>query len=251
MTIQEIYNIYNNQQLVLSLSNNNDVLITGDCFDTQSKFYRRSKVRLGVDFHYVGYISNNVFVRLNDINNAPSNSILIFRTYRGIKKSDYALYVFTGEYKMLEHYKKQVSYKRIMNQSNKQMTLNSITKPIPDKTLDICAYVCPDRTYYASYKNNGLKSGLYHSQLYSNDMAYNYLGYYAGVIIGLKMAKKYADRINLVRISADTNMQGIYRFPLKEWTPVNPYMVDYTNRVLALKHDLELLGVSIQWMKNS
>lgn len=250
MLLQDVFNQFQDNQLILSLSNNNDVLITSDCFNTQSKFYRRSKVRLGVDFHYVGYISNNVFVRLNDINNAPSGSVLIFRTYRGNNKSDYALYIFS-EYKMLEHYKKQLSYKRIMNQSDKQLTMNSITKPIPDNVLDVCSYVCPDKTYYVSYKNHSLKSGLYYSPLYTNDMAYNYLGYYAGVIIGLQVAKKYADRINLVRISADTNMKGIYKFPLKEWKPVNPYMIDYTNRVLKLKHDLELLGVSIQWMCNS
>lgn len=250
MTIQEIHKNYNNFQIILSFSNNNDVLITDDCFNTQSKFYRRSKVRLGVDFIYTGYINNNVFVRLNAINNTPNNSILVFRTYRGNNKSDYVLYVFMGEYKMLEHYKKQVSYKRVMAQTCKQMTLNSITKPMPDKVLDICPHIYKNKTYFVSYRSNGLKSGLYYSPLYNNTMPDDYLGYYAGVLVGLTMAKKYSTKINMVRIyhPDDYMTKGLYMFPLKKWKPRNSYMIDYLNKVNQLKHDLELLNISVQWI---
>ena len=50
MLLQEVYQSYCNHQVVLSLSNNNDVLITEDSFNPESKFFRTSKVRLGVDF---------------------------------------------------------------------------------------------------------------------------------------------------------------------------------------------------------
>lgn len=251
MTLQEVFNNYNQYQVVLTFSNNNDVLITDDCFNTQSKFYRRSKIRLGVDFDYVGYIHNDIFVRYNDITIAPNDSALVFRTYRGNNQADYMLYVFTGEYKMLEHYKKQVSYKRVMAQTCKQMTLNSITEPISDKVLDICPHIYKNKTYFVSYRNNGLKAGIHYSQLYNNTLPRDFYGYYLAVLVGLTVAKRYAGRITQVRVfhPDDPMTEGIYKFPLKKWKAKNPYMADYTNKVETLKQELQQLGISICWMK--
>lgn len=251
MLLQEVFNQYSQYQVVLTFSNNNDVLITDDCFNTQSKFYRRSKVRLGVDFDYVGYVHNNIFVRIQDINNAPSDSALVFRTYRGKNMADYMLYVFMGEFKTLEHYKKQVSYKRVMAQTCKQMTLNSITQPVPDKVLDICPHIYKNKTYFVSYRNNGLKAGIYHSPLYANTLPKDFYGYYLAVLVGLTVAKNYAGRITQVRVfHPDDNMtQGIYMFPLKKWRARNPYMIDYMNKIETLKSELQALGISICWMK--
>lgn len=251
MTLQEIFNNYSNYQVVLTFSSNNDVLITDDCFNTQSKFYRRSKVRLGVDFDYVGYVHNNIFVQISDVNNAPSDSALVFRTYRGKNMADYMLYVFMGEYKMLEHYKKRVSYKRVMAQTHEQATLNSITKPIPDKVLDICPHIQRDKTYFVSYRNNGLKAGIHNSPLYHNTLPEDFYGYYLGVLVGLTVAKNYADRITQVRVfhPDDKMTQGIYMFPLKKWKPRSPYMIDYVNKINILKSELQDLGISICWMK--
>lgn len=251
MTLQEVFNNYLNYQVVLTFSNNNDVLITEDCFNTQSKFYRRSKVRLGVDFVYVGYIHDDVFVQTPDINNSITDITLVFRTYRGKDKANYMLYVFMGEYKMLEHYKykKRDNYNRIMAQTYEQATLK--TQPIPDKVLDICPHIYKDKTYFVSYRNNGLKAGIHYSKLYNNDLPGDYYGYYLAVLVGLTVAKKYAGRITQVRVfhPDDKMCDGVYMFPLKKWKPRNPYMIDYVDKVNTLKSELQALGISICWMK--
>ena len=101
------------------------------------------------------------------------------------------------------------------------------------------------------YRNNGLKSGTYHSQMYENTMPHSYLGYLAGTLVGLNMAKKYADRINEVRVfhPDDEWAQGIYKFPLKQWKPKNNYTIDYVSKVDILKKELQDLGISICFMK--
>lgn len=250
MTLQEVFNSYANYQVVLSFSNNNEILITDDCFCSDSKFFRRSKIRLGVDFLMSGVVQGNAFIQTTDQTAASNSNVIIFRTYRGNKKSDYVLYIYKGEYKLLEHFKKKVSHKRIITQTSRQMTLNSITEPSLDKVLDICPHV-KNMDYWISYRNNGLKSGIYYSPLYKNDMPYSYLGYMAGVLIGLTIAKKYVGRINQVRIFHPDYewSKGIYMFPLKKWRPKNNYTQDYTNRIQQLKKELQDLGISICFME--
>lgn len=250
MTLQEVFNNHSQYQAVLSFSNNNEVLITDDCFCTDSKFFRRSKVRLGVDFVMSGVIQGDVFIHTTDSTTAGNSNAIIYRTYRGTGKSDYVLYIYKGEYKLLEHFKKTVSHKRIITQTSKQMTLNSITQPAPDKVLDICPHV-DNMDYWVSYRNNGLKSGVYYSPLYKNTMPYSYLGYMAGVLVGLSVAKKYAGRINQVRIfhPDDNWSRGVYMFPLKKWRPKNSYTQDYVYRIEQLKKELQVLGISICFMK--
>lgn len=117
MTLQEIRNINKEYQMVLSFSNNNDVVIEEEDFDPNSKFVRRSKIRLDMNFEEIQ----------ND------SGMMIFRTYRG--KNDYIVYL-AAEYKIVEAYRKKVSHSQTIKSSeNKQMTLKDIIKPNKDNVL--------------------------------------------------------------------------------------------------------------------
>ena len=179
MLLKDIYNHYSNYQMVLSFSNNDEVLITEDCFNPDSKFFRRSKVRLGVDFVISGYIHGNTLIHTNQISSNESD-VLIFRTYRGSSKNDYLLYLHK-DYKILESIRKKVSRKRVIKQTEHQMTMNEITKPIPDKTLLITPHMDGEE-YFISYKHDGFKHGTFNSDYYKNPFDQKYLGYYAAVL---------------------------------------------------------------------
>jgi hypothetical protein len=141
-----------------------------------------------------------------------------------------------------------VNHKRIISQTSEQHQVLE-GKPLPDNVLDICPHVDGDK-YFISYRCNGLKSGTYYSQMYENTEA-SYLGYYLGTLVGLITAKKYPNKINMVRIFVPDNeyAKGICMFPLKKWIPKNTYMKQYTNHVEVLKHELQELGISICFME--
>ncbi len=250
MLLQEVFNKHHNAQVVLSFSNNNEVLVTEDCFNVNSKFYRASRVRLGVDFVMSGVIQGETFLATTQTPELNHNEAIIYRTYRGPHKTDYVLYIFTGEYKLLEHFKRAVSYKRVMAQTDTQLTLNSITEPDHDKILHICPCI-DDMQYWVSFKNQDLANGVYHTKLYQNPFPYSYQGYFAGVILGLNIAKRYSDKINQVCIhhTNDEWARGVYMFPLKKWTPKNNCTREYVKNIEQLKKQLQVLGVSICFME--
>lgn len=247
MILQEVYNKYPNAQIVLSLTNNNDVLVTGDCFNPQSKFCRMSKIRLSVDFVLSGVFQNDSFVRTSEDKLYPG-AVLVYRTYREKKENDYVLYIYTGEYSYLHNIKKKINRKRIISQTSEQRQVLE-GKPLPNNVLDVCPHI-DGKKYYIEYRSNGLKSGTHYSQMYQNTEA-SYLGYYFGTLVGLVTAKKYPNKINMVRVFVpdDEYAKGVYMFPLKKWKPKNTYMKQYTNHVEVLKHELQELGISICFME--
>lgn len=247
MTLQEIYNKHQDHQIVLSFSNNNDVLITKDCFEQDSKFYRRSKIRLGMDFTLSAVIHKDEFITDTRI---TEGDVLIYRTFRGDNYNDYVVYVYTGEYKLLEHYKKRASYRRVIAQTDKQLTFNSITSPAPDKVLDICPHI-KGKHYFVAYRNNGLKRGIHYSNMYNNDKPYEYLGYMLGVLVGLHTAKKYAGNITEVRVFCPNKpyAKRVYMYPLGYWKSNNAYIQSYVDEVNKYKTELQELGISICFMK--
>ena len=119
MTLQEIRNINTEYQMVLSFSNNNAVVIISEDFDPNSKFMRRSKIRLGMDFEEIQ----------ND------DGLMIFRTYRGSGKCDYIVYL-SKEYRIIENYRRKTNHSQtIKDTDNKQLSLKDIIKPNKDNIL--------------------------------------------------------------------------------------------------------------------
>lgn len=123
MTLEEIRKLNSNYQMVLSFSNNNEVVIENEDFDPNSKFMRMSKIRLGMDFEKI----------------QDDKDLLIFRTYRGVGKTDYIVYL-AAEYKIVESYRKQRSHSQtIRDTAEKQLRLKDFIKPNKDNKLN--AYI--------------------------------------------------------------------------------------------------------------
>lgn len=120
MTLQEIRNINNEYQMVLSFSNNNAVVITSEDFDPNSKFMRRSKIRLGMDFE--------------EIEN--SEDLMIFRTYRGSGKADYLVYL-SKEYRIIESYRKVRTHSQTIKRTEKQMSFKDLIAPNKELICDL------------------------------------------------------------------------------------------------------------------
>lgn len=252
MKLQELFNSHKGCQVVLSFSNNNEVLITDESFNPKSKFVRRSKIRLEMDFCVSGVIKGETLIHVTEGALPKRYDVLIYRTYRGAGKTDYVVYVYTKEYKFLENIKRKVSHSRVVAQTDKHLTLNSITEPMPDKVLDICPHIDPkDNTYWVSYRHNDFKSWVYNSPTYESTYPHSYICYLSGVIIGLTIAKKYPDKITQVRVfhPDDTMAKGIYMFALRRWKPKNEYTIGYTNSVNMLKKELQDLGISVCFME--
>lgn len=259
MKLQEIFNQYSDHQVVLSLSNNNEVLVTEDSFNPNSKFARCSRVRLGVDFIMSGVVQGDVFIYTKDESAVLNSNAVIYRTNRGGSKNDYVLYIYKGEYKLLEHYKKITSCKSIIsnggfnsNIQGQQLTFNSNTKPDPDKVLDITPHL-DINGYYIIYKNpvfGECRSKTYIPRRYPK----SYYIYMEGVLCGLSISRRYADKINLIRIhwpeeETSPGVHFIYKIPLGHIPPWNSLTQDYLDKVNVLKKELQDKNVSICFMK--
>jgi hypothetical protein len=250
MILQEVYSTYRNYQMILSLSNNEDVLITEDCFNPDSKFFRSSKVRLGVDFVLSGYIHNDSIISTNNQTSINESDVIIFRTYRG--QNDYILYIYKGDYKVLQSIRKKISRRKVIKQTpveQHQITIQEMTKPLPNKVLDICPGISKN-TYWVDYKHQAFDTGKIRSGVYSHNMPHVYLGYYAAVLLGLTIAKKYPEQIHEVRISIphDYYSYGVGKFVTGDWTPNSAYIEDYVRRFNILKKELQELNMTIRFI---
>lgn len=259
MKLHEVFQQYNKYQVVLSLSNNNEVLVTEDSFDSNSKFTRRSRVRLGVDFSLSGVIQNGAFHSTTAITPGTNlNEAIIYRTHRQTG-NDYVLYIFLGEYKLLEHYKKIASRKSIIsnggfnsNIQGQQLTFNSTTSPDPDKVLDVTPHL-DSNGYYIVYKSpvfGECRSKTYIPRRYPK----SYYIYMEGVLCGLSISRRYADKINLIRIhwpeeETSPGVHFLYKIPLGHIPPWDNLTKDYLNKVNVLKKELQDKNVSICFMK--
>lgn len=112
MYLQNVFANNSNYQVVLSFSNNNQVLLTEECFKPNSKFMRRSRVRLGVEFYYC----------------SSEGDLDIYRTRRGHDKTDYVVYVNKGDYVLLCSFKSKHT-KYIKKTEEKQFSFKDMTAP--------------------------------------------------------------------------------------------------------------------------
>ena len=114
MKMQEMYFANSQYQVVLSFSNNEWVLLSAPCFEPNSEFIRRSKVRLEQDFYLV----------------ESTNERDTYRTYRGPKKCDYIAYVNKGEWMELKKYRETVSRGKTLHKSaDRQKSVKNDTPP--------------------------------------------------------------------------------------------------------------------------
>lgn len=248
MKLLDIYNQYPTKtQVYLKFSNNNDRLITPGDMDPNSKFVRASKRRLGEDFVFDGVIQGDVIIHGTSaqFQSTKCDGHLYRTVTKG--KTDYFLFIITNdEYKFLESLKKK-SYKIVRQNSNRQLTLNSITEPNKDREISLVGTYDNGEYYFM------MKSPLFSVPIYeSTHIPYNqrdYVGQYLGVIYGLKTALKYAaGKIDVVKIYRESNLKysdGVYKLPLKKWKPFNTECQSYANEMIRLKEELAKVGISV------
>lgn len=256
MRLQEVFNKHNTCQVVLSFTTNSEVLITAEDFEPNSKFRRMSRVRLSVDFELSGVIKDGVFIRntgyeLSDNHN--ETAAYVYRTYRGHDKNDYVLYVYQGEYKLIEHYKKAVSHKKVLD-STKERVIKEPKydiPPAPDKVLCIYPHIiCDknDKAYYISFKHDDFKTDYVTKQYpYSfNDVN----AYLKATVTGLSIATKYIDRVTRIEIHIPHNdyAKGIYMLPTGKWKAHQSNTKGYVNTMLEMRRYFQRHGISICFM---
>lgn len=254
MKLQDVFNNHQSCQVVLSLTNNNEVFITSEDFNPNSKFYRMSKVRLSVDFELSGIIQDGVFIRTTDYALAINSNAIIYRTYRGKKKNDYVLYIYQGEYKLIEHYKKCVSYKKLIESTKDRVVAEPKynTPPTPDKVLRICPHITTnngDKSYYVSFKHNDFPCE-YLTKQYT--YSYNDVNaYLKATVFGLTVAKKYVDRISKIEVYHPDNeySKGVYMFATGNWRAKRSMSKIYVNTIHMLKREFQEYGISICFME--
>lgn len=190
MTLKEIVTENPSLQYVLSFSNNNHIFLHSEDFDVNSKFMRRSKVRLGVDFSLVGFVHDNGI-----LDSTPDEECsMIYKTNRPDAKNDYVLYVNPNPEVLVNHVK-SVKHSRVAEY--RQQTINSITEPDKDRVLHIYPGL-----ESITFKGNVLSMDYTsHIQVSSS----RYYGMWESIIIGLKTASKYRDRFSEVNIHLDKN----------------------------------------------
>lgn len=253
MKLQNVFTQYPlTSQVVLKFSNNNDRLIVPSDMDVNSKFIRSSKRRLGEDFVFDGIIQGDVVV--HGTNAQLGNETCDGHVYRThVKdKCDYFLFVITNEkYVLLENLRKK-SYSSLRTNSNRQLTLNSITKPNADREMSICGGY-DDGFYYFSATSPLFKdNATYQSMAVEYHTNHEYIGQYLGVCFGLKTALVHADKLDKVKVYSDKSLRyadGVYKLPLGNWRPFNQECQSYIDTITALKEELAKKGVSICFMK--
>lgn len=147
-------------QMVLHYGSDNPVVITNDDLDPNSKFFRRSRIRLGMDFTEID----------------AEKGITVFRTYRP-NGNDYLLYI-AENYDIVLAYKKRKSYKYNIERTSKQMTIKNLTKPNKECIMDArFSYDSNNRVGFVLHSDNFREeyNGVYHSHLtdlYAKDIKY-------------------------------------------------------------------------------
>lgn len=251
MNLEVLFKNHKDQQVVLSLSNNNDVVITSECFNPDSKFYRMSRVRLAQDYVFVGYYQDNHLVLCQNECDADNTKTLLYRTYRGTGKNDYLVFIH-NDYQVICNTRKHQDYSSIIKSTkDKQLSIKDFTKPIPDRVLDFTMKVNHDDTW--RYRI------IYRSPLFTtkekmhvgdwNKCDSSWRAYHYAVLSGLKTAKLYMDKIDVVRIFIENDCpKSVYKIAMNEWTPRYDDQLSYWNMFNELKDIMSDNKITIEFV---
>ncbi len=157
MKMQEMYELNSRFQVVLSFSNNEWVLLSAACFEDNSEFIRRSRVRLEQDFYLV----------------ESTDERSVYRTYRGAGLCDYVAYVNKGDYMVLEHFRKHMERSKTLRKTaDRQKSVKNDTPPNKRPVIYATPYVVSDEEILIRMTYNSER--LYEERIFRNDK------YYAG-----------------------------------------------------------------------
>lgn len=156
MKLQELYELNSRYQVVLSFSNNEWVLLCSECFEENSEFIRRSRIRLMQEFQLV----------------ESTDEHSIYRTYRGPGLCDYVAYVNKGEYMVLEHFRKHMNRTKTLRKTADRQYVKNDTPPNKRPVIYATPYVVSEEEILIRMTYNSQR--LYEERIFRNDK------YYAG-----------------------------------------------------------------------
>ena len=228
MTLEEIRKLNNEYQMVLSFSNNNEVVIEKEDFDPNSKFMRRSKIRLGMDFEKI----------------QDDKDLMIFRTFRERGKTDYIVYL-AAEYKIVESYRRHTSHSQtIKDTAEKQLRLNDFIKPNKDNKLN--AYI--NINNYVFNWNIKHPDKTWKSCDYTMADRYpQWLSSYMAIIKMLEVLsrKDQCEHYKSIIIHLDNKDRTIMYLATGKYTAKNYYTKLYVNQIEQYRKELQNNHVSL------
>lgn len=189
--------------IVLSYGSDNDVVLHIEDLDMNSKFMRRSRIRLGVD--------------LVPVEIADDTETEIYRTYRD-RGHDYFVYIYKGDYKAFSGvYRKRVSNKRVKTEA-KQISIKDIVPPNEDRTLNIILM---------SANTASMRVGLGEIKKYRMDLSDIYKPYKTTpkLIIKLLQMVAYSNAFNEIRIEVGDDI--LKNIMTDIYIPKTPWIKDF------------------------
>lgn len=229
-TLQTIRNYKPTWQMILSFSNDNDIVVTAEDFDPNSVFTRRSKVRLGVIFDLV---EDNPMYK-------------VFKSHRGTS-CEYTVLLAT-EYRVLELRKRHAYKNNKTLEEVKQMSIKDILPPNNNRIAEVKLFT---RGHFAQWT-------LHHQEL-SKDCVYKYNvdksvpEWYVLFGLVLKLSKVLSEEtqckhFNVLRIYIKDTQKGLFKFLNGTWTPKNDYSKYYKDEMLKLKEVYASHGVTLTFV---
>lgn len=226
-TLQTIRNYKPKWQMILSFSNDNDVVITTEDFDPNSVFTRRSKIRLSVDFDL---IEDNVKYK-------------VFKSNR--KHGCEYTVLLASEYMVLELRKRHAYKTKKSLEEVKQMSIKDILPPNPNRIAEVKLFT---KGHFAQWT-------LHHQEL-SKDCTYKYNvdksvpEWYVLFGLVVKLCKVLSDEdqikhFSVLRIYINDKQKGLFKFLNGAWTPRNDWSKMYTSEMLNLKKVYASHGVTL------
>lgn len=236
MKLQELFNQNSQYQVVLSFSNDDMVLITHESFEPNSKFMRRSKIRLDQTF--------SLYESKDDMD--------IYKTNRGKGKCDYILYVNRGEYMVLELIRKKYEYKTIVRGKSNHHG----PEGAPDREPIIHAHphARDDELWILfSYNSEKLYEEHFPRKDYTPDGWHSYYGYYVAILRSMSILIEH-DELNagvkqLIIHEGDTayDKRITWNVLLGKYKAKNKWTQKFVKEFEHLKARLQLRGITVSY----
>lgn len=236
--LQELYNMNNQYQVVLSFSNNDMVLITEESFHPNSKFMRRSRIRLKQDFMLV----------------ESTGTMDIYRTFRGGDKSDYVLYVNRGDYMVLHLFKEYKNHKTVISTTKNRSPKHTQGTPDREPVIHVYPHALDDEVWVRfSYNSERLYEEHFPRKQNTPDGWHSYYGYYVAILRSMSILIEH-DELNagvkqLIIHDGDTayDKRITWNVLLGKYKAKNKWTKRFVKEFEHLKARLQLRGITVSY----
>lgn len=237
MKLQELYNMNNQYQVVLSFSNNDMVLITDESFHPNSKFMRRSRIRLKQDFMLV----------------ESTGTMDIYCTFRGGDKNDYVLYVNRGDYMVLHLFKEYKSHKTVISTTKNRSPKHIQGTPDREPVIHAYPHALDDEVWVIFSYNSDVLHEEHFPKRNEPDNWRNYYNHYVAVLktmsILVNNPQLHTGVKQLIIHTGESsyNKQITWNVLLGKYKAHNYWTQHFYDSFNALKQKLQTIGITVSY----